>query len=109
MSRIVVRESALRWWAAIALPLMVWIAAESQNAETVVSSSRIGRDVAAVAVSITVLGFYIQMLVECASAKKLPRKWLCFAFLLAMPVVSAFVFFMFTRSARCEALEGVSP
>jgi len=106
MSGIVVREPALRWWAAIALLLTVWIAAESHNAETVVSGPRLWRDVVAAAVSVVVLGFYVQMLIECASDKKLPGKWLWFLFLLAMPVVSAFVFFMITRSARSEAPEG---
>lgn len=97
------RELILRVWAVGSYLLIIFAAAGHQYVLDDSTESTILGDVAAASGSMIVLGFYFRMIADCIARRNVPRKWVWGLMFVVLPIASAPMYFMWTRSALKQA------
>lgn len=97
------QDARLKWWAVAALMLtaifFIFRASIADVFNTPASTYLLFKIAINIIMLGVVLGFYLRMLLECGFSRDVRRRGAWLTLLIAVPVLSAFIYYFVTRSA----------
>jgi len=87
----------LFYWACFGFALIAFVAVFPEILSKHAQQNDIWK-VASAILAVVIGGFYLRMIWDCLSAQHDPRRFLWLAFLIFIPVISAYIYFFVTRS-----------